>query len=272
MSELDAMITVAREALLAPTLSQSVPAAFAQRPDARRTSKHYQFIITARIIAALSEAGFEPTRGQQARVRVGKSADHARHMIRFSIVKQSLRLIDTIPELILVNFHDGSAAYTLRAGLYRPLCTNGLVTPIGDFGLIHVAHRGNILHNVVDAALKIARGFEPIGRLVERMAARMLAEAGRRDFAARALAIRYPNPAQHKPVTPDQLLLPRRQADSGYSLWQTDNTVQENSVAGGLRGHAASGRLSRTRAVRAIREDIRINVALWNDAVSLLEA
>jgi hypothetical protein len=100
----------------------------------------------------------------------------------------------------------------------------------------------------------------------------MLGECERWDFAARALAIRYPNPAQHKPVTPDQLLLARRQADFGSSLWQTYNTVQENSVAGGLQGHASSGRLSRTRAVRAIREDIRINVSLWNDAVSLLEA
>ena len=164
------------------------------------------------------------------------------------------------------------AERTLRAGLYRPLCTNGLVTPIGDFGLIHVAHRGNIVHNVVDAALEIARGFEPLGRVALRMATTMLAEAQRWDFAARALAIRYPNPAQHKPVTPDQLLLPRREADFGRSVWHTFNTVQENCVTGGLQGRSASGRLSRTRAVRAIRDDVRINVALWNHAVSLLDA
>jgi hypothetical protein len=39
-----------------------------------------------------------------------------------------------------------------------------------------------------------------------------------------------------------------------------------------LQGRSASGRLSRTRAVRAIRDDVRINVALWNHAVSLLDA
>jgi hypothetical protein len=42
-------------------------------------------------------------------------------------------------------------------------------------------------------------------------------------------------------------------------------------VAGGLQGRSASGRASRTRAIRAIREDIRINVGLWNHAMTLLD-
>ncbi len=272
MLDLSPMQMVARQGLQTPALMQSVPAAFAETPDTTRTGRRYQFISTARIVEALLEAGFTPTRAQQAGSRRGSAPIHARHMIRFSLIKNTLSLLDAIPELILVNSHDGSGAYTLRAGLYRPLCTNGLVTPIGDFGLIHVAHRGNIVHNVVDAALEIARGFEPLGRVALRMATTMLAEAQRWDFAARALAIRYPNPAQHKPVTPDQLLLPRREADFGRSVWHTFNTVQENCVTGGLQGRSASGRLSRTRAVRAIRDDVRINVALWNHAVSLLDA
>jgi hypothetical protein len=72
-------------------------------------------------------------------------------------------------------------------------------------------------------------------------------------------------------VLPDQLLSARRDADFGNSLWLTYNVVQENLVTGGLQGRSASGRTSRTRAIRAIREDIRINVGLWNHAMGLLE-
>jgi hypothetical protein len=272
MLDLNPMTTVAREALLAPALTQSVPAAFAESPDARRTSKHYQFISTARVIAALCEAGFEPTRAQQARVRGGGSAHHARHMIRFSIIKQSLRLTDTIPELILINSHDGTSAYTLRAGLYRPVCTNGLVTQLGDFGLVHVPHRGNIIHNVVEAALRIAQGFGHIGELVERMAGRQLDDGERYSLAGAALKLRYQHPGQHIPVSPAQLLMARRSADHGCSLWLTYNVIQNNLIAGGLHGHSPSGRASRTRAIRAIREDVRLNVGLWNQAVTLLNA
>ena len=71
MLDMNPMRTVARRALLPEALTQSVPAAFAETPDANRTSRHYQFISTARVIQALLEAGFEPTRAQQTRVPVG---------------------------------------------------------------------------------------------------------------------------------------------------------------------------------------------------------
>ena len=271
MLDMNPMRTVARRALLPSALTQSVPAAFAETPDVTRTSRHYQFISTARVIDALLEAGFEPTRAQQTRSRSGSSVHHARHMIRFSYVKNALSLIDAVPELILINSHDATSAYTLRAGLFRPICTNGLVSQIGDFGLLHVPHRGNVIHNVVDAALSIARGFNDITRVVQQMAQRQLSDRERQDFAARALQIRYPNHETHLPVFPDQLLDARRNADFGNTLWLTYNVIQENLVAGGLQGRSASGRSSRTRAIRAIREDIRINVGLWNHAMTMLD-
>jgi Domain of unknown function (DUF932) len=269
MLDMNPMRTVARRALLPAALTQSVPAAFAETPDVTRTSRHYQFISTAHVIDALLEAGFEPTRAQQTRSH--SSPNHARHMIRFSYVKNELSLIDAVPELILINSHDATSAYTLRAGLFRPICTNGLVSQIGDFGLLHVPHRGNVIHNVVDGALQIARRFNDITRVVEQMALRQLSDRERWDFAARALKIRYPNHEQHLPVFPDQLMNARRDADFGNTLWLTYNVIQENLVAGGLQGRAASGRASRTRAIRAIREDIRINVGLWNHAMTLLD-
>ncbi len=107
-------------------------------------------------------------------------------MIRFSYVKNALSLIDAVPELILINSHDATSAYTLRAGLFRPVCTNGLVSQIGDFGLLHVPHRGNVIHNVVDGALQIARGFNDITRVVERMAQRQLERPGTSGLCGRA--------------------------------------------------------------------------------------
>jgi hypothetical protein len=113
MLDMNPMRTVARRALLPSALTQSVPAAFAETPDVTRTSRHYQFISTARVIDALLEAGFEPTRAQQTRSRSGSSPSHARHMIRFSYVKNALSLIDAVPELILINSHDATSAYLM---------------------------------------------------------------------------------------------------------------------------------------------------------------
>ncbi len=264
------MYTVARQALPAEVLLNSAPAAFAETPDTTRTSKHYRFISTARVIEALQETGFAPTRAQQTRVRGGGSPAHAKHMIRFSHLRTSLSMVDAIPELILINSHNATSPWILRAGIYRPLCTNGLITQIGDFGLVYVPHRGNILTNVVEAALQIMDGFGDIGRVLKQLANRTLTDQERWDFAAQALRMRYPKPEQHIPLSVDQLLLPRRDADYGNSAWLVYNVVQENLVAGGLQGRAASGRASRTRGIRAIAEEVRLNVALWDSAVALL--
>ena len=128
-------------------------------------------------------------------------------------------------------------------------------------------HRGNIIHNVLDGALEIARLFIDITRLVERMAARTSNDQERRDLAATALQVRYPNAEQHFPALPDQLLSARRHADFGNSLWLTYNVVQDISSPADCRDARPRGGRAATTWPSAIREDVRINVGLWNHAM-----
>ena len=56
---------------------------------------------------------------------------------------------------------------------------------------------------------------------------------------------------------------PRREEDSGDDLWSTYNVVQENLVKGGIDCRSANtGRLVRTRRIRSVSADIRLNRAL----------
>lgn len=263
---------VDRSALSLHHLQEIAPAAFASTPDTERTSARYTFISTAQLVGALLDAGFQPTHARQTRPRNGRSIHHARHMLRFSHIKHSLTLVDAIPEIVLINSHDGTTNYVLSAGLYRPVCTNGMITPVGDFAFIRVPHRGNIIADVVDGALTLARGFADIGAIVQRMHATQLEERARWDYAAYALQLRYQKLDHPAPITADQLLLPHRDADYGNSLWQTFNVVQENVIRGGIQGHSPRGRATRTRGITAIREDVRINAALWQHAMALLRS
>jgi hypothetical protein len=78
------------------------------------------------------------------------------------------------------------------------------------------------------------------------------------------------------PITPTQLLEPRRREDVGSDLWRTFNKIQENVIAGGL--HAiqrdADGRRVRrvsTRQIRGIDQDVRLNRALWELGTRMAE-
>jgi hypothetical protein len=250
--------------LTGDVLRARVPAIYA--PGAHeRTSSSYTFISTERVLDALGSVGFVPVEARQA--ARAKSPLHARHLIRLRRRCEKVQLRDSIPELLFLNSHDGTSAYQLRVGLFRVLCTNGLVVSMGIFPVWRVMHRGDVVQDVVCAALRISERFEQLAAAVERMERTMLDAGQRLELAAQALALRFPNDAAGA-MQPSQLLVARRAQDVGNDLWRTFNVLQENILRGGLVRRSASNRLTRTRGIRAIREDVRLNSALWEMAIA----
>jgi hypothetical protein len=241
-------------------LQRRSPAVFA--PGAHETtSPVYTFISTERVLEALGQAGFVPVAARQTQTRC-RSPLHACHVVRLRRRYETVALRDCVPEIIFLNSHDGTSAYQLRVGLFRPVCTNGLIVSLGAFPVWRVPHRGDILEGVVKAALELSEAFDGLGDQVERMEWKLLTEGQRLEFAHEALLLRFPE-LPHGGLSPSQLLQVRRPEDAGSDLWRTYNAVQENVLRGGLIGHAASGRVRRSRGITAIREDLRLNTGLW---------
>jgi hypothetical protein len=256
-----------RAALSLDYLRHSAPAAFAShRFD--RTGDNYVFISTQQLVEALIDAGFYPTDARQRRSR-GERRGYARHMIRFRQAGE-LRVVDCMPEIILINSHDATSAYQLRGGLYRFVCCNGLILSLAEFGMIRVPHRGNVLASVVEGAQQLSRHMEGIGHVIERMARTELDERAQRTFAQQALELRYRG-KNHFPYDAGKPLEARRESDQGRDLWTVYNKVQENVICGGIAGRTAVGRRTTSRRINSIDEDIRINVALWQQAMALIQ-
>ena len=156
-------------------------------------------------------------------------------------------------------------------GIFRVVCTNGLIVSRGAFPTFSVPHRGNIVDDVVAHALGIAGRFDVLAAQVERMEQRQLFKDEQLRFAERALALRYPDPTQAG-MPASQLLQCRRPEDTGDDLYSILNKVQENLVRGGLTRRSAGGRLVRTRRISSIMEDVRINSGLWDLAAEVLAA
>jgi Domain of unknown function (DUF932) len=72
------------------------------------------------------------------------------------------------------------------------------------------------------------------------------------------------------PVGPLILLKARRHGEDAKDLWSTLNTIQENLIKGGQRDpyrRAPDGsRMPRTRSVKGLDQDIKLNKALWHMA------
>jgi len=109
-----------------------VPSIFAQNPISD-VSKRYQFIPTFEVVKRLQNEGWLPTSVQESHVRNQENQGYQKHLIRFQ--RQDLILNGEAIEVVLINSHNRSAAYQLMAGVFRFVCSNGMI--VGDtFGRI----------------------------------------------------------------------------------------------------------------------------------------
>lgn len=242
------------------SLARYAPSVFAEHPY-HEVSDRYGFIPTIRVIEALRGEGWKLVSAAEQRVRIEDKRGFTKHLIRFRHVDAKPVLGDVYPEIVLINSHDRSSAYTVEAGLIRFACMNGLIVSDGSFGGFSVYHsQKDIVGRVLEGTCNIVREIPQIAGKVEQMHAVKLAREEQEAFAVSAQMLRW---EERTPVTSDQLLRIRRGADTSDDLWTVYNRVQENLLRGGMRGVNARGRRMKVRAVKSINEDTRINRALW---------
>ena len=241
-------------------LRQVAPSIFAEAAHDSRSAR-YTYIPTSTILDGLRKEGFQPFAVTQTRVRDEGKRDFTKHMLR---LRHASQIADTeANEIILLNSHDGTSSYQMLAGMFRFVCSNGLVcgNAVSD---VRVPHKGQIMDNVIEGAYDVLDGFGLVRELRDDMRAISLRPAEAEIFARTALTLKYePDPVKPAPITESQILAPRRSADTGTDLWTTFNRVQENLVRGGLPARNAAGRRTRTREVQGIDQSVKINRALW---------
>jgi hypothetical protein len=250
-------------------LHRMAPSIFAYDAHPSRSGR-FRPIATIEVVRALAGEGFLPFSAGQSRTRTIDRAGYTKHMLRFRKPsdEQRLRVGDSIMETVLVNANDGTSGYTLDAGVFKVACLNGLVVKSRDFGSVRVRHTGDVVRKVLEGTQRVMQNVERVMRAPDEWSRIMLDSEQQLTFARAAHALRFG--AHPTPVSPVQLLQPRRVEDEGRDLWRIFNVVQENSIAGGLSGRMpTASRISTTRAVRSIGANVHLNQGLWELAETL---
>lgn len=248
------------------------PSVFAADKHESRSAR-YTYVPTVEVLAGLRREGFQPYSVTQARTRDESRREFTRHMLRLRQSFGAAVVGEEVPEIILINSHDGTSAYQMMAGLFRFVCANGMVVAAGTVDEIRVPHSGDIVGRVIEGAYSVVEEFGRVRDAAAGMKAITLSDGEQRAFGQAALVAKYGEQAAY-PVRVDQVIEARRSADVGADLWRTFNRVQENLVRGGLRGRSATGRRQRTREVAGIGQNVQLNRALWTlaDQMAKLKA
>lgn len=229
--------------------------------------ERYSFIPTIDVLNGLRREGFQPYEVRQTMVRDQSRREHTKHMVRLRH-PDAIGSSSEVPEIILINSHDGTSSYQLLAGFFRFVCSNGLIA--GDVcNDIRVRHSGNVVHDVIDGCTRVIDEINTAAERIETYKAISLHPDEQAVFANAALQLRWDD--GKAPVLGDQILRARRLDDRRSDLWTTFNRVQENLLKGGLRGRTATGRNTSTRAVGGVNENVKLNRALWSLADGLAQ-
>lgn len=270
----EALSTIYSNANLLPLGDEEIkrlcPAAFATAPR-DDVSSRYGFVNTADLIGAMRENGFVPTQVNSYMRRNEDMRAYTKHMIRFRPAGDSLKKLmkgDVVPQMVLVNSHDRSSQFSLFGGLWRLVCSNGLMVSDGaKVEPMIIRHTTSAIDGLLDATGKLIKQQKFVFEHVEAMRNVVLSEKQAALFAEAALALR---PTRAGTIDPTQLLKVRRPEDEGFSVWSVFNRTQENLMRGGLNGVTANSRAVVTRGVTSVNADMHINTGMWRLAVEAI--
>lgn len=255
-------------------IKQVAPAVFAQEAHDSRGPR-YLYVPTIQPLQTLLDNGWGVYEASQQRSRAADRDPYTKHMLRLRKLEDfdlsSKKIGEGIPEVVMVNAHDGTAAYHLHAGYFRLVCMNGMIVgqKMAGFKVRHtVSSQTNL--EVLDAAEKTVTEKFPL--MLEHVGAMQEKEISREtqmEWAKLAQRLRYGDTMA--PFEPEALLHTRREADAGDSVWKVLNRIQENIMNGGWETRSTMfNRRSQVRPVERVSAVVKINGGLWDHAMELI--
>jgi hypothetical protein len=248
-------------------LRQTAPAALATAPR-KGLSEAYRFYSTSALVEALETDNWMVTGARQSG---GRRSDptYRKHelVIADRAQAQYVGNIGEYPRVILTNSHDGEAACKLQAGLWRMICSNGIVISDGFIQSKNIRHTRRTIEEVIQAAQALRIEAGRIGEHVVKFKEVKLTPAAAVEFAKAAIALRF-KALVGRVVHPQDVLALQRTEDAQNSLWNVFNRTQEWLLKGGFPVHKVGpffeASTHKARAVNSIEDSSKLNTGLWD--------
>ena len=241
-------------------IKKIAPSVFTADKAPHLTDKYIQ-TPTSRVVEDLMNLGWQVTKVQEVKSR--KYKGYQKHLIVFrnpEIMIKGANGDDSFPQILLTNSHDGKAAFNFRVGIFRLVCSNGLVISDADFNNVSIRH---INYTFETLQTKIAEVIAKLPNLVQKInlfKTTQLTDAQMQDFAVKAMQLRTKSRVNIMDV-----LTADRPQDAGNDLWVVFNRVQEKLLGGSYRAGKR-----KARSVKNFQKDIQLNEQLFELAESYL--
>jgi hypothetical protein len=262
-------------------IRKTCPMAFKDTPTNPNVSDRYVQANTATVIDDLAKLGWYPVQAKQCRNKKNSSGVRSFHMIAFQNpdvkIMRNLdngeKVVDTYPRIILTNSHDGFNSFKFMVGMFRLICSNGLVCgeSLADMSIRHMNYDFEELRKIV------AKTIEQVPNIVATM--NKMREIDATEEQKVAMATEVVKIRKGVDTTEDieigqdvieDILTPIRAEDNSNDLWTIFNICQEKMIKGGFSAPSRKSRSRKQRAITSIKKDMEYNQRLWQTASQYL--
>jgi len=236
---------------------------------AQHLSDGYNFFNPIAIIEGLQELGLQLVAvSQQHSLRRDPRAQE--HVMRFRFPADgafALKAVgDSVPELVIRGAHNGRRKGEAMLGVFRIVCSNGLIICDEQFGRVSMRHYGekNTLQAFGEMLKQMVQNYKVMVRRIRAMQEATLTKHQQNQLARELMKAR----ACPDWVEPGMVLEAHRVEDEAAengtrSLWVTYNVVQENLTNRKVELNRAGERHRSLRPTTGAMADLRANEALW---------
>ena len=234
-------------------------------------SDKYVHVPTEQMIEDVMKLGWSPINAYRVNSRKKRNGV-GRHMVKFVNYDFMQEGKTEYPELLLTNSHDGTTAFKLDVGIFRLVCSNGMVIKSQDFGSMKVRHYGYDFDTIKGAVNTLVEKIPDYLKQVEDMKQQTLEREQQLEFARQAAMLRFTNTTEEaieKIVDMEGILESTRKEDDGDGLWEVFNRIQEKIVNGKF-DYALGKKERKARPVKGFKQQVKLNQGLWEIASSYL--
>ena len=261
-------------------LRKECPLAFATEATNPDVSKRYLFVNTETIIDDLDKLGWKPVQAAQRASR-GKSTIFSKHMIAFQNPDLKIKGKDgddSFPRIIMTNSHDGMQAFKFSVGIFRLVCSNGLVVADEQFNEFKIKHKGYTFDELRGVVNEAVADLPNKVEVLNQMKSRILTQDEKNKLALDAMLIRANiKPGSKEAIkfnyddeTIEDILDPKRDEDKGDDLWKVFNVVQEKITQGDFHAALTGAKVRKVRKIKSFEKDLKVNKELFKLATALV--
>jgi len=262
-------------------LRNSTPVIFSKAPTNPGVSEKYLFVNSETIIDDLAKLNWFPVTSAQRKVTKTEGTIYSKHLISFQ--NPDIQIIskdgdNAFPRIIMTNSHDGLQSFRFSVGIFRLVCSNGLVIADEQFSDFRINHKGYTFDELRDVISQAVKDLPNRVEVLNKMRNKILTNEQKEKLALDAMLVRAgitpdsskANEFSYDKETLQNILEPKRKEDVGDNLWLVLNVIQEKIMHGDFHAALVGAKIRKVRPIKSFEKSLEVNKDLFKLATALL--